>query len=144
MSVNEHRVVIMNTAMYGLNAWTDEPIVRTKHAHPYSYEPFTVFGANCPCESTGNAYSDRLMQWDRDKYKRCCKAVWGDEGQCFENRSPKSIEKFLQQYYEDESIELLWIVQDCNVSNGYPVWYFQWMVSGKCICTEEGSKDESA
>ena len=109
----------------GNNAWTGEPITRTQSSHPYSYEAFTMFGKNT--EGTSGMYSDRMICWDHEKYNRCCKEVWDNHGQYFDRRGrcPKSIEKFLQLYNDNDKLELTWIVQDCNVSNGYPVWYFQ-------------------
>ncbi len=107
-----------------LNAWTGEPITRTKSSHPYSYEAFTVFGSRQDCDS--GMYSDRMIGWAYEKYNRCCEEVWGNQGQYFNRseRTPKTIERFLQLYNDNDNLELTWIVEECNVSNGYPVWYF--------------------
>lgn len=105
------------------NAWTGEPLKRTKSSHPYSYEPFTVWGSRD--EKASGVYSDRMFQQDPIKFNKCYQEVWGNTGQYFDNRYSCEIERFLQLYYEDISIKLTWIVEDCNVSNGYPLWYFQ-------------------
>ena len=107
------------------NAWTGEPITRTKDSHPYSYEPFTVFGSR-PDEGvvSQGVYSDRMYQQDYEKYNACCMEVFGNEGQYFDQRSPKGIEKFLQLYYNKPNLKLLWVVEDCNQASGYPLWYF--------------------
>lgn len=109
-----------------LNAWSDELIVRTKHTHPYSYEPFTLYGGRADITDTQNAYSDRLFQWDSDKFNKACIEVWGNKGQRFDNRTSSEIEQFLRIYTGNGKLKLVWVVQECNVSNGYPVWYFQW------------------
>ena len=105
------------------NAWTGAPLERTKRSHPYSYEPFTVWGVRT--EGATGVYSDRMFQQSPSKFNVCCQEVWGNTGQYFDSRCPYEIEKFLQLYYEDLTIKLTWIVEDCNVSNGYPLWYFQ-------------------
>ena len=64
-------------------------------------------------------YSDRLHQWDYEKYNRCCQKVFKNEGQQFYQRNPKEIEKFLSMYF-DKQIKLTAIMQGCNQSSGFP------------------------
>lgn len=101
------------------NAFTGETIERTKHTDPYTYEPFTLWGSKTNSEQ--GVYSDRLYGW---KFNKCCNDVWGNSGQCFDSREPSDIEKFLQLYYNKPDLKLEWVVEGCNVSNGYPYWYF--------------------
>ena len=68
-------------------------------------------------------YSDRLYEWDYNKYNRCCREVFGNEGQYFHNRRREDIEKFLSLYFE-RGITLTAIIQGCNQGNGYPYWVF--------------------
>ncbi len=91
----------------------------------YAYKAHYTFRAEG--KSNGADYSDRLMQFDYDKFNRCCKEVWDNEGQYFDlnSRSPEQIERFLQLYYEDDEIKLIDIIEECNASSGYPVWCFR-------------------
>lgn len=104
------------------------PVQRSKDEWPYSYSDHLVWFKDSKYikklpKSCSTIYSDRLYQWDHTKYNKCCKEVWNNEGQYFNNRDPKDIEKFLSLYY-DRPIELLKIGECCNVSSGYPIWIF--------------------
>lgn len=95
-----------------------------KARSPYAYKEFYLYRSGG--ESNAGVYSDRLMQWDYDKYNRCCKEVWGDKGQYFDSRKPTEIERFLQLYNENDDIKLIDIIEGCNASNGYPFWAFKY------------------
>lgn len=110
---------------FGLDAFTGEPITRTKASHPYSYQPFEVWRSDKEQGDSG-VYSDRLYQWDSQKFNACCREVWGNEGQYFDDRSPEDIERFLQLYFDKPGIRLTRIVECCNQSSGYPLWYFNY------------------
>ena len=101
-----------------------EIVKRPKHIYKYSYDPYCVYKSNnWSIKDTGD-YSDRLMQWDYDKFTNCMKEVWGERcGQHFDNKEPKDIEKFLSLYH-NKNIEITGIEKACNVSNGYPYWIF--------------------
>ena len=75
-------------------------------------------------EPTSSVYSDRLFQWNPEKYNRCSREVWNNEGQDFSARVPDDIEKFLRKYFEKEDLVLCQILQGENHSSGYPVWRF--------------------
>lgn len=75
-------------------------------------------------EPTSSVYSDRLFQWNPEKYNRCSREVWNNEGQDFSARVPDDIEKFLRKYCEKEDLVLCRILQGENQSSGYPVWRF--------------------
>lgn len=108
--------------------WVDiegNPVEKNKLEYPYSYDAFVLYDNRNGNKSTGGVYSDRLMQWDYNKFNRCCMEVWNNQGQYFNNRSPKDIEKFLSLYF-GKQIEIIMIIEGCNVSNGYPYWYFDY------------------
>jgi hypothetical protein len=100
-----------------------EPVEKTKEQYPYSYDTYVVWKGNYKKGEGNTVYSDRLFQWDWEKYNRCCEEVWGNKGQYFDNRTPKDIEKFLR-LYTDKQIKLTAILEGCNWSTGYPVWIF--------------------
>lgn len=100
-----------------------KPVKRDRYSYPYSYDPYVEWMGDYQKGVSHPVYSDRLWQWDSKKYDRCCNEVWGNEGQYFNNRKPKDIERFLSLYFEKE-VKLTVIMQGCNVSNGYPYWIF--------------------
>lgn len=99
-------------------------VKRNQLDYPYSYDPFVTFRNGENEEINDTVYSDRLFQWDSQKYNKLCKKHFGNEGQYFDGRSPSIIEKFLQDYYGNKNLKLILIEQGCNVSSGYPYWVF--------------------
>lgn len=126
-SYDNFTIDMFNKIYYGVNAFTGDPITKTPQSHPYSYEPFVVW-ENEEVGATGSAYSDRMMQWDYEKFNKSCEEVWGNKGQLFHSyiRQPKDIEKFLQLYFDKPNLKLARLVEGCNVSSGYPYWVFEW------------------
>lgn len=100
-----------------------KPVERGPNEYPYSYDPFVVFKSTTFDKSDSYVYSDRMMQWDRDKFAKACEEVWNNTGQMFHSRTPEEIERFLSIYF-DKEVELTLIMECCNVSNGYPYWMF--------------------
>jgi hypothetical protein len=99
------------------------PVKRSRESHPYNYDEYVIWQKDYKKASANVVYSDRLLQWDYDKFNECCMKVWGNEGQYFSNRESDDIEKFLSLYF-GKNINLTAITQGCNVSNGYPYWVF--------------------
>lgn len=97
------------------------PIERNPEKYPYSYEPYVQWIGDFKREKSTSVYSDRLMQWDYEKYKRCCMETWGKETSYFRNGNPKYVEKFLSLYF-GKKIILTAIMEGCNYYNGYPYW----------------------
>ena len=99
-------------------------IKRNPFTHPYSYDEYVIWkDENFNKEKYSAVYSDRLYQWDYEKYNKCCQEVFKNQGQRFNQRDPKEIEKFLSMYF-DERIKLTAIMQGCNQSSGFPYWIF--------------------
>lgn len=107
---------------------------RTKWTHPYSYDPLLQFRKYSTTPDTARAvYSDRMCQWDYDKYRKLCKEHFNDNGgDYFNSRSAKDIESFLREYFGKPELELVRVEEQCNVSNGYPVWAF-WFITAESI-----------
>jgi len=124
-----HNITIINGQIcMGVDAWTGEPITRSKSEHPYNYQSFELFSNGEKGERS--MYSDRMYSWDADKYNRCCHAIWGDHGQRFDlSRTPKEIEHFLRLYVDDDTLVLTRIVEDCSPASGSPTWHFAFKVS---------------
>jgi hypothetical protein len=119
----EHYESINGYEYYEFVDINGKPVKRNKYAHPYSYDEFVMWANGYNKEKDHAVYSDRLFQWDSKKYNKCCKEVWNNEGQYFNNREPKDIERFLSLYFGQET-KLTLILEGCNISNGYPYWVF--------------------
>jgi hypothetical protein len=106
---------------------------RISDKFPYSYDEFVRFKRGYKSNDEV-VYSDRLHQWDSEKYDKCCLEVFGNTGQYFSNRKIDDIQKFLRMYFDDESLIITAVTQACNVSNGYPYWGFYYRKSvGKSV-----------
>lgn len=90
------------------------PVEKTKEEYPYSYDAFVVYGRRDEEKCNGSVYTDRLYQWDHEKTKSLNIKDW--------TSNFKGIEAFLREWQGHEKLELLQVVEYCNVSNGYPTW----------------------
>ena len=112
--MNENMIMVINIR--------GEQVRRSKYQYAYSYDPFVVWKGDFE-NTDSRVYSDRLWQWDSEKFNTCCIEVWGNKGQYFDNRSCSEIERFLSLYFNKE-VELTGIEEGCNVSSGFPFWVF--------------------
>ena len=101
----------------------NKPIKITEKEYQNYYAPHIVWKGKEDIKESNTVYSDRLIQWDYEKYNECCKSIWNNEGQYFNNREPEDIEKFLNLYF-NKKVKLTAIMRGCNVSNDYPYWIF--------------------
>lgn len=100
---------------------SNDPEFRSKWDYPYSYDPFTIWKANET--PTDSLYTDRLYRWDPAKHDKLCIKHFGDNGQYWGHRNPKSIQEFLRDYYDAQDLILCEIQEHCNQPSGYPLWY---------------------
>lgn len=98
------------------------PVERPKNRYPYSYSPFRIYKRNWSSNDL-SVDSDRLFEWDSEKYDRLSEEVFGNTGQYFFRRYPEEIQLFLQRYF-NRRILITGIMECCNASNGYPYWTF--------------------
>ena len=56
------------------------PVERTKDKYPYSYDPFVVWKTEEDVKQNNTVYSDRLKQWDYEKYSGLCQKHFGNQG----------------------------------------------------------------
>ena len=89
-------------------------------SHPYGFD--LIFEREG--KITGSVYSDRLYQWDSEKFNNLCQKHFGNESQYFYNRSPKKIEEFLCDYL-DELIKIIRISKTEHKAHGNPIWFFE-------------------
>ena len=96
--------------------WVHEHCTRSPREYMYSYSEHYVWRDfdkfNMP-EDVTSAYSDRMMQWDYEKYKKCVKGVgW------IENVDKKTAKRIIKEYY-DGKYECVGFAKSCNWSTGY-------------------------
>jgi hypothetical protein len=96
---------------------------RTKADHPYSYDPLLVYATGE--QADGSVYSDRFRMWyDSAVLKSAMERHFGKTGDYYYDRSPTAIEAFLRDLLGKPQLKLVRIEEHCNVSNGYPCWFF--------------------
>lgn len=100
----------------------DRPVKRRKQEYPYSYDGFVTYRNGENKEINHTIYSDRILH--DPKYDKLSLKHFGDEGQMFFNRKPKAIEDFLKDFCDAPNLKLILVMEYCNVSNGYPLWRF--------------------
>ena len=108
-----------------------KPIERTPATHPYSYDGFVTWRGGENKEANNTVYSDRLIRDNYSLYNTLSKKHFGDEGQYFYNREPKKVEAFLRDWCKDPELKLIFIMEYCNVSSGYPTWRFDFKQTKK-------------
>ena len=108
----------------------NQPVKHTPVSNPYSYDEYVIYKSKNynPDKHYSATYSDRMMQWDITKFGNCHREAFGNDSQMFYNAKPELVEKFLSLYF-DKDINLIAILQGCNVSNGNPYWVFIYIES---------------
>ncbi len=101
-------------------------VERTPATHPYSYDGYVTWRGGKNEEVTSTIYSDRLSQWDYKKTEELKMKHFGNKGDWFSQRRPKAIESFLRDYTENPNLKLIFIMEYCNQSSGYPLWRFDY------------------
>ena len=106
---------------------TDEfgnPVKRTKFDYPYSYDGFVTYRNGKNEEANQTIYSDRLLQQDYDKTRELMQKHFGNTSDYYCSRSVKDIEAFLKDWLNKDNLKIIFIMEYCNISNGYPYWRF--------------------
>lgn len=98
-------------------------IERTPMTHPHGYDGYVTHRAGENKEVHSTIYSDRLSQWDYKKTDTLKRKHFGDAGDWWNTREPKAIQAFLSEYFS-RPIKIIFIMQYCNLSSGYPCWRF--------------------
>lgn len=119
---------MINTG-FSFIGYDGKPCERTPLTNPYSYDPFVIWRSEEFNEADmkkpywNSAYSDRMRQWDCQKFDDAWREVWGGGGKNFRLKKIKDIERFLSLYY-GRGVKLLELSEQCNWSSGIPYWCF--------------------
>lgn len=119
------------------------PVERTKAVYPYSYSSFVVWRSG-PNKSIDHAvYTDRLADWDRDKFRRLAQKHLGHHR--WDNAPAGEIQAFLREWNEDPELALIAVMEHCNVATGYPTWslHFKEGRAFKARCQARLARGES-
>lgn len=107
---------------------------RGRYSHPYSYDPFTIWGEPKPDpRCNGSDWTDRLEEWDHKKFHELAKEIYVGNARPFNSLNCRGelIEKFLRRYYDEPKLELLRVIEFCNQSSGYPLWRLDYVMPAK-------------
>jgi len=97
-------------------------VKRNPITNPYNFDEYVEWQSGYQKDNSA-VYSDRLWQWDSQKYDKCCQEVFKNTGQMFSGRNPEGIQRFLSIYF-DKEIRLTAILRGCNQWSGFPYWVF--------------------
>ena len=100
------------------------PVERTKNEYPYSYDGFVTWRGGENKEANETIYSDRLLRQNYEKTRKLMKKHFGNEGDYYSGRTPEKIEMFLSEWL-GKKVKLIYIMEYCNNSSGYPYWRFE-------------------
>lgn len=125
---------------YAFPGWANGSQIRTPDEAPYGYSFYVLSGPTKVFDGDDIAgmYSDRMAEWDRETYAAACQEL---DGNRFANAPLSRLSKFLSRYL-GKNAECLQVLQGCNVSNGYPLWYFVYRLSARDSGSE--AKPENA
>lgn len=119
---------------------------RSVQQHPYGYDPHYIFrlGNKVPhgIEGSVGVYSDRMSQWDREKYSECCKKFLKG-GQYLRRLSPAQVTKFMSHYL-GYRVKVTALAEGCNVSNGYPYWVIFYEENPKAVAKKKAADEEKS
>ena len=102
----------------------NNPVKKTRSEYPYSYDGFVTWRCGENSEAKETAYSDRLLQQDHAKCRVMMQKHFGKTSDYWSDYEPEQIEGFLREWCNAPNLKLIFIMEYCNVSNGYPYWRF--------------------
>ena len=112
----------MNSGM--LINLTGNETVKKPYDYPNDFDEYIQWICDDFFDKPNHAiYTDKLYEYDSDKYKKCSIKIWGNDELDFDNRTPIEIEKFLSLYF-NKDIELISVNKTSNIESGNPVWVF--------------------
>lgn len=107
----------------------DKPVLRTQAEYPYSYDGFILHRLGKNEEANATIYTDRLSSWGYEKKQTLSKKHFNDTGDDWSNRKPSAIQDFLREYTGDGELKLIFVMQYCHLSSGYPLWRLDYKTS---------------
>jgi|CXWL01.1.fsa_nt_gi hypothetical protein len=109
----------------------DNPVQKTKSEYPYSYDGFITWRCGENEEGGSTLYSDRLLRQNYEKCRAMMQKHFGKQSDYWSEYIPEQIELFLRDWCNAPNLKLIYIMEYCNVSNGYPYWRFDFNANKK-------------
>lgn len=101
----------------------DRPVKRSKQEYRYSYDGFVQERVHPNEKANGTIYTDRLSRdMDHKKYRNLQEKHFGKSGDWWGSYSAKLIEGFLREALKLPKLEVVFVMEYCNMSSGYPLW----------------------
>jgi hypothetical protein len=95
---------------------------RTKKSHPYSYEPYVIFGPAGDV-GTASAWTDQMRKEDRPRFDALCVKHFRDcNGPGWSNLPQSNMTAFMRELYGDPRLEVYRLVEFCNTRTEFPEW----------------------
>lgn len=98
-----------------------DPDFKSKQTHPYNYSDIVTY-IYPDVEADSTIYTDRLKGWGYEKLKELSLKHFKVQGDYWGERSPEEVQAFLREYCAAPNLVLTKITEQCNASNGYPLW----------------------
>jgi len=110
-----------------------QPVKRSKEEYRYNYDSFVQERCGENSEINGSCYTDRLLQWDYELTRKLIKKHFADTGidvggDYWDQRSAESIQGFLRERFGKPNLRVILVMECCNQSTGYPLWYIGYNV----------------
>ena len=106
---NMNKIEIINERMNSgmLINLTGNETVKKPYDYPNDFDEYIQWICDDFFDKPNHAiYTDKLYEYDSDKYKKCSIKIWGNDELDFDNRTPIEIEKFLSLYFNKYKIIL--------------------------------------
>lgn len=103
------------------------PVRRTKFSHPYNYDGFVQERCGANEEANGTVWTDRLLEWDYKLTRKLIDKHFKDTGidvggDWWDQRPASAIQEFLRERLNMPKLRVIFVMEYCNQSSGYPVW----------------------
>lgn len=103
----------------------DSNVKKTKYDYPYSYDGFIVNRLAPNSEANNTIYSDKFNIFNKEKYKKLKEKYFPNDGDYWPvNNEPLVIQNFLREFFDNKDLKLVFIMEYCNLTTGYPYWRF--------------------
>ena len=106
-----------------------DPDFKSKQTHPYNYSDIVTYTYS-DVEADATLYTDRLKGWGYEKLKELPLKHFRVQGDYWGERTPEEVQSFLRDYCDAPNLLLTKITEQCNPSNGYPLWKLDFIKGG--------------
>lgn len=113
--------------IFGGRGRDGKPVTRTRQEYPYSFDDYISYENRDQPLANNSMYTDRMSEWEPNKYKELMQKHFKSENEFWGSRSPTQIEAFLRDYCDLPSLQLVRIWTCCNQACGAEQWQFEFL-----------------